>query len=274
MLSTGLCHTEVLGMASAWGRDLIASTLIMQLWLNPLFPSDSQGGVQNVGLARSQKTFCFLAFSPSCSDFGQAASSQCASLMPVYSSGIIFILVLMTSSFFKVLLICQTKAGEHEASEDSIATWGLSEIYWKTQTQMHPCSMTSKAWVSSTTLGSLAQLLSFPDYIQAQLFSTWGYSPSSCNEPCTPLSAMTPIKEQFCRSFLPFLQVSSSRSMHKTQHDSCFRWKLFLERRRELNKEVNWESRETASTVWKLQGREFLQHYPTHVFIIAEVPTA
>lgn len=163
MLSTGLCHTEVLGMASAWGRDLIASTLIMQLWLNPLFPSDSQGGVQNVGLARSQKTFCFLAFSPSCSNFGQAASSQCASLMPeqpVYSSGIIFILVLMTSSFFKVLLICQTKAGEHEASEDSIATWGLSEIYWKTQTQMHPCSMTSKAWVSSTTLGSLAQLLS------------------------------------------------------------------------------------------------------------------
>jgi len=40
----------------------------------------------------------------------------------VYSSGIIFILVLMTSSFFKVFLICQTKAGEHEASEDSIAT--------------------------------------------------------------------------------------------------------------------------------------------------------
>lgn len=118
MLSTGLCHTEVLGTASAWGRDLIASTLIMQLWLNPLFPSDSQGGVQNVGLARSQKTFCFLAFSPSCSDFGQAASSQCASLrpeQPVYSSGIIFILVLMTSSFFKVFLICQTKAGEHEA---------------------------------------------------------------------------------------------------------------------------------------------------------------
>lgn len=125
-MPTGLCHTEVLGIASVWGRDLTISTMEMQLLLNPVFLSESQGGVQNVGLARSQKTFCFLAFSPSCSNFGQAASFQCASLMPeqpLHSSGIIFILVLMTSSFFREFW---------NLPEKSRRMWG----YWRQHSNM------------------------------------------------------------------------------------------------------------------------------------------
>lgn len=63
--------------------------------------------IQRVGLARSQKTFCFLAFSLSCGDFAQAASPQRVSFLLgqlLLTPAIIFILVLVICTFSKGLL--------------------------------------------------------------------------------------------------------------------------------------------------------------------------
>lgn len=163
------------------------------------------------------------------------------------------------------------KAGEREVTEDSIvhealvkSTRKLKRIHIQWPLKLRYQAPHLEVQYSSSLFPFLHSRSAFI-HPKLQSYLQWAMYPSITHD----------LHEASAE--LLFSSISSSLILQiwaQYSHDSCFRWKLFLERRRELNKEVNWEYRETASAVWKLQGREFLQHYPTHVFIIAEVPTA